>query len=66
MNKRISRLWSKNETRKAVAALRASQLFTIDVTETGFIVTHSQAGEVFSAMIGTRGYLVRYYEQLFV
>ena len=59
----ISRIWTKQQTQATIKALRAEG-YDVDKMPSGYSVVVGDT-TIFKAMIGTRGYLVRYDENLF-
>lgn len=59
------RVWDKRYTQKVIKALKAAG-YKVNKIGEGFYKAFTDDGtEVFSAMIGSRGYLIRYKEGLF-
>ncbi len=58
------RIWTKPQTQAALRALTVAGL-AVNKTPGGYIARLSTGKEVFRAMQGTRGYLVRYVADLF-
>lgn len=59
-----TKLWSKPDTQRCITALRA-QGIVVEKLNGGYEAILA-GKEVFKAMQGTRGYLVRYTDDLFV
>lgn len=62
--KMVSKVWNKPQTQQIIKMLRDAGV-NVEKIENGY---QAYAGEhlIFKAMVGTRGYLVRYAEKLFV
>ena len=61
----IARMWTKKETQKILTGLRRAG-YTVAKDEYGFYRGFDlDGGQIFAAMPGTRGYLVRYDLELF-
>lgn len=58
------RIWTKPQTQAALRALKVAGM-AVNKTPGGYVVRLSTGREVFKAMQGTRGYLVRYVADLF-
>lgn len=58
-----SRIWTKPQTQEAIKALRNAGL-TVDKVGSGYECKVNN-NTVFKAMVGSRGYLVRYDQNLF-
>jgi hypothetical protein len=64
----VARIWTKKETQATVKALRKAGYTIPPKGNTGMYQTeeeHEPGRKVFVAMVGTRGYLVRYWDGLF-
>jgi hypothetical protein len=62
--KYVSRLWTKKGTQEVIAVLRSAGL-EVKKIDSGYIANYN--GQlVFKAMIGSKGYLVRHVDNLFV
>ena len=61
----VARMWTKKETQKTLTGLRRAG-YNVVKDEQGFYKAFDlDGGEIFAAMPGTRGYLVRYDSELF-
>ena len=62
----FTRMLSKPETQAILKPLRKLEGLTIIKTDSGYTVTNDTTEElVLRAMIGTRGYLVRFHKEYF-
>lgn len=63
--KMVSRVWPKKQTQQAIKALRQAGM-SVKKIDSGYELKTKDGTILFKAMIGSRGYLVRYAEQLFI
>jgi len=63
-----ARVWTKEQTQETIKALRRAGYTIPPKGDTGMYKTEEEyepGKKVFVAMVGTRGYLVRYWDGLF-
>ena len=58
------KVWDKPFTQKILKSLRTAG-YTVTKIANGYTATATDGTEVFKAMIGTRGYLIRHEDGLF-
>ena len=58
-----TRMWTKKETQAVLKDLRT--MYQVTKIPSGYVATDDQGSEVFRAMTGYSGYLIRYDDGLF-